>query len=454
MLGKFAKKVVGERPLARAATLKRERAASLKRVRPPYRGPAPLQATHDALALRLRPLETAEEMGIVFVDVVGFTAYTAQHGDPAAVALLRWLAERTETIAAANGGEIVKQLGDGFLLAFPQAQDAVAAAISLKDDVRETRMTKTRFEVTLRVTVHVGKPVIEGGDLLGHDVNVAAVLLAHCEPNEVVVSQEAKEKVDGTSDLRFVMKHPATIPGVREPTIVYRAERREAGTAGERRSSAETDSVLEKADGGGPARTLRGSALRIEAVLAGGTHVVFRPIRSEDKDLLLRGFERLSEQSRYRRFFRNMDGLTDEELRYLTEIDYHDHFAWVALVPNEAEEPGVAVGRWIRSTDDPEVAEAAVAVIDDYQNRGIGKALLALLVESARERGIHAFRASVLGENDQMLRLLKSVGVLPNHWERGVAEFIVPLPESAEELHESVMGSVLRAAASRSDEDQ
>jgi RimJ/RimL family protein N-acetyltransferase len=95
-----------------------------------------------------------------------------------------------------------------------------------------------------------------------------------------------------------------------------------------------------------------------------------------------------------------------------------------------------------------------VAVIDDYQNRGIGKALLALLVESARERGIHAFRASVLGENVQMLRLLKSVGVVPNHWERGVAEFTVPLPESAEELHESVMGSVLRAAASRSDGDQ
>ena len=111
-----------------------------------------------------------------------------------------------------------------------------------------------------------------------------------------------------------------------------------------------------------------------DAVLRDGTRVRIRPIVPEDKALLVAGFERLSPESRYRRFMAQVDRLTDEQLVYLTEIDYHDHYALMALDLDHG--PGIGVARYVRLRGEPEVAEAAVTVIDDYQGRGLGHLLL------------------------------------------------------------------------------
>jgi GNAT superfamily N-acetyltransferase len=187
--------------------------------------------------------------------------------------------------------------------------------------------------------------------------------------------------------------------------------------------------------------------MTIHGVLEDGTAVTFRPIRPEDKARLRAAFERLSPESRYRRFFAAKDHLSESELRYLTEVDYVTHFAWVALLKDDPDEPGIGVGRWVLSADEPEVAEAAVTVIDDYQNRGLGKALLALLVQSASEQGIRAFRASVLGDNVQMLGLLRDLGATPHGWQSGVGTFKVELPKNVDNLPDTPMARVLKAAA-------
>jgi GNAT superfamily N-acetyltransferase len=133
-----------------------------------------------------------------------------------------------------------------------------------------------------------------------------------------------------------------------------------------------------------------------------------RPISPTDKAALTLGFGRLSPESRYRRFLSPHDNLSLSELRYFTEVDHHDHEALVALDPETGE--GVGVARYVRSPDDPSVAELAVAVIDDWQCRGVGTVLVTALAERAREEGISSFTGLVLADNQAMLNLLGELG--------------------------------------------
>ena len=154
-----------------------------------------------------------------------------------------------------------------------------------------------------------------------------------------------------------------------------------------------------------------------------------RPIAPEDRQALLEGFERLSPESRYRRFLSPRGTLTPRELRYFTEVDHHDHEALVALDPATGE--GVGVARYVRSTEDPTVAEVAVAVIDDWQRQGVGTRLLTALAERAREEGIASFTGLVLADNELMLNLLGEIGrVNIGESEAGAVEVTVDLPDT------------------------
>lgn len=139
---------------------------------------------------KLERLAGGGTVGIVFVDVAGFTTYTARNGDAAASELLTKLHEIVESVIRPGKGEIVKQLGDGLLLAFPSASQAVRGAVSLRSALSKRR---NGFPLDLRIAVHAGEPLVKHDDLLGHDVNIAARLLDHCDPGEVVVSESAKE---------------------------------------------------------------------------------------------------------------------------------------------------------------------------------------------------------------------------------------------------------------------
>ena len=142
--------------------------------------------------------------------------------------------------------------------------------------------------------------------------------------------------------------------------------------------------------------------------LEDGIDVEIRPIRPDDKTLLAEGMRHLSERSAYQRFLGPKHELTARELRYLTEVDFRDHVAFVAVRP---EEPDVlvGVGRWIRLASDPEVAEIAFVVADDLQRRGLGTALGETLADAARERGVKRFVATMLPDNLAAHRLFARV---------------------------------------------
>jgi len=141
--------------------------------------------------------------------------------------------------------------------------------------------------------------------------------------------------------------------------------------------------------------------------LPDGTHVPVRPVVPSDRDRIAAAARRLSPESRYRRFFTMTDGLSDAQLDYLTRIDYFDHFAYVAMLPETDGVEHLAVARYVRLGDDPEAAEVAVTVADAWQGRGVGTKLLEALTEVARSNGIRRFTAEVLAENRAMLGVLR-----------------------------------------------
>jgi GNAT superfamily N-acetyltransferase len=116
------------------------------------------------------------------------------------------------------------------------------------------------------------------------------------------------------------------------------------------------------------------SSWQRKITLQDGARVTLRPITPADKPLLAASFERLSEESRYRRFFTPMTNLSAAQLDYLVDIDHHDHEAIVAVDPISGE--GLAVARYLRANENAEAAEVAVTVADDWQGRGLGRALL------------------------------------------------------------------------------
>jgi RimJ/RimL family protein N-acetyltransferase len=179
-----------------------------------------------------------------------------------------------------------------------------------------------------------------------------------------------------------------------------------------------------------------------EVILRNEEPVLIRPIRPTDKALLLDGFRRLSPESRYRRFFSPLHDLGASQLRYLTEVDHHTHEALVAIDPKSGACLGVA--RFIRPSADSEVAELAIAVVDDWHGRGLGTELLHQLAARAGEEGVRRFSAYVLAGNRPMFDLLRGLGdvhVLDR--EQGVTELLMDLPTEGggEALRHTVRGA-------------
>jgi GNAT superfamily N-acetyltransferase len=168
-------------------------------------------------------------------------------------------------------------------------------------------------------------------------------------------------------------------------------------------------------------------------VLRDGTEVKLRLLRPDDREMLERGFEKLSERSRYYRFFTAKPRLSEAEARYLTETDGEAHVAiGASVLTAEGGEDGLGVARFVRLPGEPEVAEAAVTVLDEAQGKGLGSLLLLRLIAAAREREVRSFRCWVLGENHDMLKLLHDL--LPGASERvenGEVLIDAPLPDVA-----------------------
>jgi RimJ/RimL family protein N-acetyltransferase len=170
-------------------------------------------------------------------------------------------------------------------------------------------------------------------------------------------------------------------------------------------------------------RTSAGAGYRV--VVRDGSQVLIRPVRAADAPLLADGLSRLGTRSRWMRFLGPKNGLSPAELRYLTEVDHCDHEALGALDP--ASGRGVGIARYVRQAGDPQAAEVAVTVVDDWQRLGLGTVLLAQLSDRARAAGIHRFTALLAAENEAGIRLARRMNAEFVRREAGTVEYAIAL---------------------------
>jgi RimJ/RimL family protein N-acetyltransferase len=190
-------------------------------------------------------------------------------------------------------------------------------------------------------------------------------------------------------------------------------------------AQAETDRRKRRARAHRQRRGAGAAATGRPVVLRDGSAVLIRPVRSADAPLLADGFGRLSDRSRRLRFLAPKQALSPAELDYFTDVDHHDHEAIGAL--DHADGRGVGIARYVRDAGDPQAAEIAVTVIDDWQGRGLGTELVAQLSERARSEGIRRFTALVAADNPAMARLLRNVRADLVRHEPGALQYEITL---------------------------
>lgn len=146
----------------------------------------------------------------------------------------------------------------------------------------------------------------------------------------------------------------------------------------------------------------------MEITAGTSSSLTIRPIRPDDRERIQQALEYTSPTTYYRRFHSAKHWYTDRELTYLTEVDGNNHFALIATERDRPERL-VAVARFIRNPRDRAEAELAITVHDPYQRQGIGRQMLRLLGEAAREHGVVRLRALVQTDNRAMIALLHRV---------------------------------------------
>jgi len=163
--------------------------------------------------------------------------------------------------------------------------------------------------------------------------------------------------------------------------------------------------------------------------------LAIRPLRAGETEIVESVFDRLGAVSRSMRFGGAKAILSDVELTALADVGTRRH-ALVAFLAGDWAPAGIA--RYAVDCDDRTIAEVAIAVVDEHQGRGIGKALMRALVADARAAGVQRLRATIVGENRRSLALLRTVAVLEDvRFAGGEIEVIASIPPP---------GRVLRAA--------
>jgi GNAT superfamily N-acetyltransferase len=140
------------------------------------------------------------------------------------------------------------------------------------------------------------------------------------------------------------------------------------------------------------------------------SYLCFKTLGKNDRQKFLDGFKRLSKKSVYHRFFGVMKELTDEQVVDFLNTDKTDHVAWAAFDIVGDETVGVGVGRFRRSKTNPNEAELALTVIDEYQGKGVGSTLLAIMYILASKLEIEVLTGIIMSDNFKLIRRFKELG--------------------------------------------
>lgn len=143
--------------------------------------------------------------------------------------------------------------------------------------------------------------------------------------------------------------------------------------------------------------------------LRDGRSIEIRALRPDDETQMLAAVSRTSPQSLYRRFFGPKKDFSESEKAFFLNINFTDHVALVATIEQSGHTEIVAGARYVVAK--PGIAEVAFTVIDEFQGKGIGSALMRHLALLARRAGLKQLVADVLPDNTAMINVLKKSGL-------------------------------------------
>ena len=140
---------------------------------------------------------------ILFSDIEESTALNERIGDRAWVKLIGAHDKLVSDLVRRRSGHVVKSQGDGFMIAFARAEQAVRCGIDLQHSLHTEAKRKRHADIRVRIGIHMGRSVRRGDDLFGRNVAMAARVAAQAVGGEILVSQPVRDAVSGCDDIRF-----------------------------------------------------------------------------------------------------------------------------------------------------------------------------------------------------------------------------------------------------------
>ena len=172
----------------------------------------------------------------------------------------------------------------------------------------------------------------------------------------------------------------------------------------------------------------------VHSVLNDGTAVSLRTITPDDAPLIRDGIAKLSTESRYLRFFSPAPALPDAVVQKLADVDGHDHIAWGAICTECPGRPPIGAVHAVRYRHDGPVGEFSIAVLDEFQGRGLARMMTAALLVHCRAEGLGVLDVHMLSENAAARRLVKSLGAAWAGEAAGVADYKLDVAAAIEAL--------------------
>lgn len=140
---------------------------------------------------------------ILFSDIEESTALNERIGDRAWVKLIGAHDKLVQKLVRERSGHVVKSQGDGFMIAFARAEQAVLCGVDIQEAVARDGHRKRHKEFRVRIGIHMGRSVRRGDDLFGRNVAMAARVAAQAEGGEILISEPVRDAVSDCEELQF-----------------------------------------------------------------------------------------------------------------------------------------------------------------------------------------------------------------------------------------------------------
>ncbi|MGN3974069.1 N-acetyltransferase family protein [Tsuneonella sp. SYSU-LHT278] len=173
---------------------------------------------------------------------------------------------------------------------------------------------------------------------------------------------------------------------------------------------------------------------QIHTRLEDGTRVCIRTIGPDDEARMREGIARMSERSRYLRFFTGLSVPPPQVIDRLLDADGDQHIAWGAIASDLPGEPAIGAVHAVAEDSEPGRAEFSVAVIDDFHDRGLGRLLTATILLDAADAGYDEFQAWTLAENTRAIGFIRALGATLVGRDGATLEYRLPVPGAIEAL--------------------